>query len=145
MNELLVISISAVGALVTYYLHINNKLDVILASALPTLVFTLLCKIAGIIFSSMILEILALVFFGATFVGMSNKVRLGRYHVIALAGVLYGLIYLSLSEAFAGYGGRLGITAAVAVLISISINSLLQLLIKRKALFYPSTSSYKNN
>jgi hypothetical protein len=61
-------------------------------------------------------ETLAAVAFCASFVGMSSADRLRSEAHVALAGAVCGLVFVAVSSAFVGAGGKLGTVAFVACL-----------------------------
>ncbi len=69
-------------------------------------------------------ETLSAIFFGGSFVGMTSINRLNRAGII-WAGLLFGAIYWALGIHIYGTGGALGLSAFIAVSLT---------LIKQKAL-----------
>ncbi len=121
----IIILTALISAQLTFYLHTVKKLNIVLASALPSLVFALAYVVLSMFIPLEEFARLPAVFFGASFVGMSSNVRIKSKLSLSLAAVSFAIVYLSLSSAFKGYGGGLGTSAAVAVLISISFESMI--------------------
>ncbi len=121
----IIILTALISAQLTFHLHAVKKLNVVLASALPSLVFALAYVVLSRFISLEEFAGLPAVFFGASFVGMSSNARIRSSLSLSLAAIVFAVVYLSLSLSFKGYGGGLGTSAAVAVLISISFESII--------------------
>lgn len=61
-------------------------------------------------------EDLSMVIFAGSFVGMTS-ISLASFPIMLFAGIACGIIYLVAEPVFEGYGGKLGATAFVSVLI----------------------------
>ncbi|UIR56931.1 hypothetical protein LZQ00_03730 [Sphingobacterium sp. SRCM116780] len=109
------------GGLLTYYFNNKLKLGGVLSSSLLT------CIVAGSIhfFPSLLPEPLAkhipLVFIGSSFVGMVSSNQLSTFIGVALSGLVYSLIYINTSQFFDGFGGALGTSACISLLVIMSI------------------------
>lgn len=108
---LIVIVISLLGALSTYWLAKRNRFDGIRASASLSI-------FAYCIFYVLNLnpELYSLVFFGSTFVGMSAPKRFGWYTIL-IAAMIYSVQFIYLIPYIKSYGGALGLSAFLAVCV----------------------------
>lgn len=105
MNEILFFApLSLFASFLTYTLIHKYHWNIIRASTAPTLIFTLIFQAMGLSNSYHAL------FFGATFIGMSNENRLGKLEVL-FSSLLFVLIYATLIDFFQGFGGVLGALA----------------------------------
>jgi hypothetical protein len=68
-----------------------------------------------------------LVFFGASFAGMSSKKVLCNTFYAILSGLIFCLIYLGTATLFKGYGGGLGARACLAVVLALGLDYLIEL------------------
>lgn len=109
MTFLMILVVSVVGAEVTFWLIHHKHLSTVRASSAATLIFCLLTM--GI--TSPLIAPLQASFFGATFVGMTDKSRLGWKRVF-LASLLFGLFFYFLIPLAHGIGGGLGAAAFVS-------------------------------
>lgn len=113
--EFLVVPVSVLGALATYWLNHDLRVGPIRSSSGATLAFALLTwpvNYAGI-------PVLRAAFFGATFVGMCTTERFSRRQVTAGA-VVYSLVYLLVLSAPPSVrepGGVLGTSAFLAGIV----------------------------
>lgn len=108
-TELIAIIILAVTAsTTTYYLNHAYNLGPFIASGL-----------IGVIAASLLTPGFAAAAYTASFVGMSAEFVLPGVSTAALAGVAVGIIAFMTKPIFAGWGGKGGITAATAVLITL--------------------------
>ncbi|XGC79812.1 hypothetical protein ACES2L_10770 [Bdellovibrio bacteriovorus] len=97
---------SVLGSQLTYFLVHKKHLTTVRASAAPALIFSLVVSSLPIPFAAP----LRAGFLGATFVGMTDKSRLGWKRVFA-ASVIYGLVFYFLLPLVDGFGGGLGAAA----------------------------------
>jgi len=120
-NMFLLILTTTAGVLVTYYIKHFFKVSAVFASALPSLIFAL-------IFIYLIPDHsdYVVVFFSASFIGMSNKKRLRNIYFVLLSGIVLGLIYDVFIEFFNGLGGKLGLMALISVIITSGISMILE-------------------
>ncbi|MGM0590951.1 MAG: hypothetical protein ACQETI_04850 [Halobacteriota archaeon] len=105
-----VVPVALVGAVATVVLSVRLELGGVLGSALVGVV-------AGVVFPALLPRwgaTLAAVAFCASFVGMSTVDRLSTPLQVGAAGTLSGLLFIGVSPAFAGAGGKLGTIAFVS-------------------------------
>ncbi|WP_136716935.1 hypothetical protein [Halorientalis salina] len=125
----LFVPVAAVAAVATVVLSVRFDLGAVVGSALVGLVagvaFPALSPAAG--------GTLAAVAFCASFVGMSSPDRLTTGHV-GLAGGLCGLVFVLVSPAFVGAGGKLGTIAFVSCLTVAGVTELRDTLASRTPL-----------
>jgi hypothetical protein len=116
LQEVGVLAVAIVGALVTHWLAYGRRWGVLLASAAPTAVVVAVSVgiSRGIALPN---DALAAAWFGASFVGMTAPARLGerRWTLVAAAGI-FGVLLLLFEAHLAGLGGDLGATAAASVI-----------------------------
>lgn len=94
------------GAQVTYFLIHKVHMPTVRASSASTLIFALIVGALNISF----VGALQAAFFGATFVGMTDKSRLGWKRVL-LASLIFGVVFVFLIPLAQGFGGGLGAAA----------------------------------
>lgn len=104
------------GAVIPYYLTRELGIEPVKASALPSLILALAFYFFPQILSESLNFNIPVVFFGASFVGMVSKKILPYYLEVALAGIIFSMLYLNASSFFNGYGGGLGTPACISVL-----------------------------
>ena len=109
------IIIALFGTIITYWLNNKKGLGPIKASAITSFVIAIPLQILPI---SGFLALVPIIFFGASFVGMSNEKTLGWIPII-IASVLYGLAFHFIHPYFNEYGGTLGTTACLSCLIGV--------------------------
>ncbi|MFZ0491078.1 MAG: hypothetical protein WAM00_12590 [Salegentibacter sp.] len=110
--------ISAVGTYV-----VNNKLQqgAVRASALLSLVVGLFFYYFPGLLSAYLTRNIPLVFIGASFIGMVSSRILSSYILLSLSGIIFSILFVNSSKYFAGFGGGLGTTAAISLLVSLSM------------------------
>lgn len=117
-----VVPVAVVGAVATVALSIRFDLGAVVGSASVGLV-------AGLALPPLVPDMgstLAAVAFCASFVGMSTTERLGHEGHDALAGALSGLVFVAVSPAFAGAGGKLGTIAFLSCVAAFGAAELLE-------------------
>ncbi|WP_413586930.1 hypothetical protein [Bdellovibrio sp. HCB274] len=103
-----VMAVSVVSAQTTYFLIHKKHWPTVRASAFPTLLFVVFLQLSGINWDGALQG----AFFGATFVGMTDKSRFGWKRVL-IASIVYSMVFTFLIPLAKGIGGGLG-TAAFA-------------------------------
>lgn len=110
MMLLSVLVVAALGAEITFFLIHKKHVSTVRASSAATLVFALSALALQFPYGN----VLPAAFFGATFVGMTDKSRLGAKRVF-VASMIFGLIYTFLIPLAQGFGGGLGAAAFVSI------------------------------
>lgn len=112
-NFWLLIMTTIFGAVITFTIQHKLKTSAVLASASTSVVFALiLIYLVGNHIEYTI------IFFSSSFVGMSSKNHLPNILVVAISGLILGLIYYVFIEYFHGLGGKLGLMAMMSVMIT---------------------------
>ena len=110
----LIVPVAVAGAVATVAVSVDLEAGPVVASGLLGLV-------AGVGFPLLVPELggtLAAVAFCASFVGMSSPDRL-RTRGVAVAGATCGLVFLAVTPALEGAGGKLGTIAFIACLATV--------------------------
>ena len=124
MMYLGIIISSVLGAELTYLAIHKFHLPTVRASSASTLIYALVIQLMHLPFGVS----LQAAFFGATFVGMTDKSRLGWKRVL-FASLVFAMIYIFLIPLAKGIGGSLG----TAAFVSSSVSYLFGKAILRKA------------
>ncbi len=114
---LLLLLTALVGVVSTFYLQHQMKTSAVFASALTSSVFALL-----VIYALPAYAGYAIVFFSASFIGMSSKKRLPGAFFVVFSGLTLGFVYYLFVSLFNGLGGKLGLMAFISVIITMSIS-----------------------
>ncbi len=133
MNELILFISGGLGALLTFIVAHELKQGAVRASAglslIVGLVFYGLAELVGPILA---IEI-PLVFFGASFVGMTGSAVVKGKWLILFGGLIFSGIYLASTEVFDGFGGKLGTAACVSSLLVLGVGFLLERVLTTKS------------
>lgn len=118
----MILIITGIVAAVGTYL-VNNKLHqgAVRASALLSLMVGLFFYYFPDLLSPDLTRNIPLVFIGASFIGMVSSNILSSYILLSLSGIIFSVLFVNSSKYFAGYGGGLGTTAAISLLVSLSL------------------------
>ncbi|MCK4551633.1 MAG: hypothetical protein KAU02_01855 [Tenericutes bacterium] len=110
------------GVLVAYCVQHYLKQTPVFASALPSLIF-------AIIFIYIFPEHIdyVVVFFSASFIGMSSRERLPNLFYVIISGLVLGIIYYIFIHYFNGLGGKLGLVALISVIITSGLSDIFML------------------
>lgn len=120
MMLLSVLAVAVLGAEITFFLIHKAHWPTVRASSAATLVFASLIGLLHVPF----VGALQAAFFGATFVGMTDKSRLGWKRVL-LASLIFGMIFVFLIPLAQGFGGGLGAAAFVSSSVIYSVSKVL--------------------
>ena len=127
IDLIILILLGAFSALITFILNVKLNQGHVRASALVGVSIGCFILFCPNLLSDYFTQNLPLVCFGASFVGMVSHKVISNYFLIAIAGAVFTLLFLNLSSIFNGFGGGLGATACLAVLITLSIPVLLRI------------------
>lgn len=120
--EILILFITGIiSALLTYIVNNKHRQGAVRASAGLSLLVGLFFYFFPEIFSPYLTKNIPIVFIGATFIGMVSSKILPSYLLVGFSGFIFSIIYLNASPFFKGYGGALGTTASISVLVSLSL------------------------
>ncbi len=112
-DKLIILVLTTVSAVATYF--INNELGLG-----PFLANGSIGVLAALLFS----KGLAAAIYTASFVGMSADFVLPSLTTAVIAGLVVGVVILATKPILAGWGGKGGTTAALAVLLTLAIINL---------------------
>jgi hypothetical protein len=113
--------VSLLGVLSTFYLKERYRFSTVFASALTTLIFS----IPLIVFYADQSHY-ALIFYAASFLGMSGKEKLPNMFYVMFSGLVLAVVFYLMSDRFVGLGGKLGLTAFLSVLLVSPVIRMLQ-------------------
>ncbi|MCL6217866.1 hypothetical protein [Zunongwangia pacifica] len=114
------------GALLTWFINNHRAKGAIRASALPSLIVGLFFYCFPNLLSEYLTRHIPLVFIGSSFIGMVSINIISKWIYVAISGIVFGLIYLNTGTFFNGFGGALGTTACIAVLVAIGLAKLIK-------------------
>ena len=112
---LITVITSLVRTILTYWLNNKKGYGPIKASAISAFIVAIPLPIVPV---SGFIALFPIVFYGASFVGMSNDKILGWLSVVA-SSVLFAIIFHFAHPYFNGYGVALGVKACLSCLIGI--------------------------
>lgn len=124
MELIIYIFTGITGAFLPYFLTRKIGLGAVKASALPSLILGIVFYIFPELVEAPYQKNIPLLFFGASFVGMVSKKVLSKYFYVAIAGLIFALLYKNASAFFNGYGGGLGTAACISVLCIFGLKKL---------------------
>lgn len=146
MNDLLITMIAgSVGATLTFHVSEHYKFGAIRASALLSVLVGLFFYCFPHLLNSYLTKNIPLVFMGTSFIGMVSARSYGSYFRLAVAGVLFSIIYSIKSVFFEGFGGALGALAFIALLTVISIFNLFSRKLRIKRVYIKVKRRLRNN
>jgi drug/metabolite transporter (DMT)-like permease len=121
MNDLILILIGVLGAILTFYVSESLKQGAVRASALLSLIVGAFLYAFPTVLNAYLTQNVPIVFMGTSFIGMVSAQVTRSYRLLAIAGGLFGIIYIHKSYFFDGYGGALGTLACVTLLFTLSV------------------------
>ncbi len=126
LNLILVLLVSVVGTVSTYLVQHRLHQSAVFASAITSLVFALLVTLVWPSETGY-----AVVFFAASFLGMSSQERLPNIFVAFWASLILGLVFDLLISVFHGLGGKLGLMALMSIMMTSGILYVYRLIQKK--------------
>ena len=125
---------SILVAIATYYVSIKLDLGPVIGSALISFLvsFPLYLFPESLEFIAPNLTMMVpVVVIGSSFAAMSSAQILSDYHKVATAGAFFAFIWWYASSFFAGFGGGLGTTACISVVITLGLMKILKPVAKK--------------
>lgn len=120
MINVILFIVALSGGLLTFYSTEFFKWSAVRSSSFWSLLVGLICFIFADNLPNTIAEFAPLLFIGSTFVGMVSKQQLNGFLGILAACFIYAILATRPNAVFAGYGGLLGTTACVSLLITLN-------------------------
>jgi hypothetical protein len=114
-----VIITGIIGSTSTFFMSHQLGQGPVRSSAGLSLLVAILFQFSPMPVSQELSTTIPYVFIGASFVGMVSAEVLSHYVVVALAGGIFGFLYLHASQFFTGFGGGLGTAACIALMVSL--------------------------
>lgn len=121
METFILYLVGIIGSTATYYVNTKYKQGAVRSSALLTLIVSGFLYFFPHLLSTYLTQYIPAVFIGASFIGMVSKTQLSTYFGLSLAGIIFTTILLNTSKFFNGYGGALGTSACISLLVILSI------------------------
>lgn len=122
MQQTAILVLGGIGGAVTTFLLQKYGVSVVVASCLVGLIGAVI----GYFTKS---SDLAAIIFAGSFVGMTS-LAIGTVPLIIVAGAICGFIYSVSLSIFPGFGGRLGTTAFMSIVISTYVFSLIERILR---------------
>ncbi|WBL26806.1 hypothetical protein [Zunongwangia sp. HGR-M22] len=126
METILLTLTGIFGSLLTWFINNHKAQGAVRASALPSLVVGLFFYIFPNVVSDYLTKNVPLVFIGASFVGMVSINIISKWFYVAISGLIFSIIYLNTGKFFNGFGGALGTTACISVLVAIGLARIIE-------------------
>lgn len=124
MDTIFIILTGVIAVIATFYTTTSLNQSAVRASAGLSLIVAVIPLIFPQLFSSYLQLHIPIVFLGASFVGMVSKDLISNYWLLALAGIFFSLLYLNTGSYFEGFGGALGTTASISVILILGIKAI---------------------
>ena len=121
MEVAIIFLISILGVISTFYVSTKMNHDPVRASAGLSLIVGSFFYFFPELISGFLTHNIPLAFMGATFVGMVSEKIINNYWILAAAGIIYSILYINTGSYFEGFGGALGTTASISVIVIMGI------------------------
>ncbi|MDN3593516.1 hypothetical protein [Zunongwangia endophytica] len=126
METILLTLTGIFGSLLTWFINNHKAKGAVRASALPSLIVGLFFYLFPNVVSDYLTKHIPLVFIGASFVGMVSINIISKWFYVAISGLIFSIIYLNTGKFFNGFGGALGTTACISVLVAIGLAKIIE-------------------
>ncbi len=124
METAIIIITSIVGVVLTFYVSTKMEHGAVGASAGLSLIVGIFFYLFPAVLSPYLTHNIPLAFMGASFVGMVSEKIIRNYWPFVLAGIVFSILYLNTGSYFEGFGGALGTTASISVIVIMGIGLL---------------------
>ncbi|MFZ4863315.1 hypothetical protein ACL9RF_14150 [Sphingobacterium sp. Mn56C] len=121
MAILLLLLTGIIGACATFYVNVKLNQGPVRSSAGLTLLVAGVLYLFPDVLPLYLTQHIPVVFIGASFIGMVSAQQMSTYMGISIAGLIFTSIYLNTSHFFTGYGGALGTSACISLLVVLAI------------------------
>lgn len=121
VNNCVLLITAAVAAMLTFYVNEHLKQGPVRSSAGLSLLVACFFHFFPHCLNAALVKNIPIVFIGSSFIGMVSAKLLSSYLKIGIAGIIFCIIYLNTSRFFNGYGGALGTTASISLLVVLSL------------------------
>lgn len=123
--ETLILSLTGIiGVIATFALANVLQQGAVRASAALSLFVGLFFYFFPELFSEYLTHHIPLVFIGTSFVGMVSKNLLHNYWSLGISGIIFTILYIQTGPFFEGFGGALGTTASISVIVILGVSIL---------------------
>lgn len=126
---------SILAAIATYYVSIKLELGPVIGSALISFIASVPLYLFPESLEFIVpglTPMVPLVVIGSSFTAMSSAQILSDYHKVATAGAFFAFIWWYSSAFFTGFGGGLGTTACISVVMTLGLVRILKTLPPRQ-------------
>ena len=121
LSTFILLLTSIIAACTTYFMNEKLQQGPVRSSALLTLLVAGFFQLFPTLLSPYLTQNIPVVFIGSSFIGMVSAQQINNYLGIAVAGIIFCEIYLNTSLFFNGYGGALGTSACISILVVLAI------------------------
>ena len=129
--ELFVLILTGIaGVILTFTTSNLLQQGAVRASAGLSLLVALFFYFFPNLFSEYLTHNIPFLFFGASFVGMVSKNLVSNYWALGISGIIFSILYINTGPYFEGFGGALGTTASISVIVILGV------IILQKKLFF---------
>lgn len=128
IDPIRLILVSVLGVTIPFYLFDKLNLSQVLTSSLPSLIYAII-----LIYVIKQYQPCAIVFFSASFIGMSSKSRLNHISWVILSGLVHAFLFYVYFEHYNGLGGKLGLMALTSVVIVVGIKKMILVILQEKS------------
>ncbi|WP_034920802.1 hypothetical protein [Gillisia sp. CAL575] len=130
MENILISIISIIGVVLTFYVSTKMEHGAVRASAGLSLSVGIFFYLFPDTLTPFLTHNIPVAFMGASFVGMVSNKIIHSYWMLTFTGIMYSILYLHTGSYFEGFGGALGITASISVIVIMGIGLLQKRFIK---------------
>ncbi|MBL3655180.1 hypothetical protein [Fulvivirga sediminis] len=121
MNYIIITIAGVAGVLLTFFVSHDLKQGPIRASAGLSLLVAIIFQHTPLLQDLTVCATIPYVFIGGSFIGMVSSEVIHSYTFLTISGIIFSILYINASHYFNGYGGALGTTACISLLVSISL------------------------
>jgi len=126
LEFLVLFVVGALAAIITFILHTTFKQNTVRASALVGLFSCLIVFLFSEFLSDYLIKNIPLIAFGASFIGMVSSSVVSSPFLLGFSGVVFTFVFLNANSVFNGFGGGLGVSACISLLVVLALPVILK-------------------
>lgn len=126
LDLLILVLVGAFSTIVTFILHTKYRQNTVRSSALVGIFSCLIVFLFSEFLSDYLIKNIPLIAFGASFIGMVSSSVVSSPFLLGFSGVVFTFVFLNANSVFNGFGGGLGVSACISLLVVLALPVILK-------------------
>ena len=121
LDLLILVLEGAFSTIITFILHTKYRQNTVRSSALVGIFSCLIVFLFSEFLSDYLIKNIPLIAFGASFIGMVSSSVVSSPFLLGFSGVVFTFVFLNANSVFNGFGGGLGVSACISLLVVLAL------------------------